>query len=55
MGRGKSPKRRQRRMKRGGFAEAARLAAPPRDGNRNAATVYAAMLMAGQMHPPFSF
>ena len=55
IGRGKSPKHRQRRMKRGGFEEAARLAAPPGDGNRNAATVYAAMLMAGQMHPPFLF
>ena len=51
IGRGKSPKRRQQRMKQGGFEEAARLAAPPGDGNRNAATVYAAMVIAGQCPP----
>ena len=53
IGRRKSPKRRQRRMKQGGFEEAARLAAPSGDGNRNAATVYAAMVIAGQC-PPLS-
>ena len=37
--RGKPAKRRQRREKRAGFEEAARLAGPPRTGNRFAATV----------------
>ena len=37
--RGKPAKRRQRRKKRAGFEEAARLAGPPGTGNRFAATV----------------
>ena len=37
--RGKPAKRRQRRRKRAGFEEAARLAGPPGTGNRFAATV----------------
>ena len=37
--RGKPAKRRQRRKKRAGFEEAARLAGPPWTGNRFAATV----------------
>ena len=38
--RGKPAKRRQRRKKRAGFEEAARLAGPPGTGNRFAATVW---------------
>ena len=38
--RGKTAKRRQRRKKRAGFEEAARLAGPPGTGNRFAATVW---------------
>ena len=38
-------------MKRGGFEEAARLAAPPGDGNRNAATVYVSYVDSWAMHP----
>ena len=40
--RGKPAKRRQRREKRAGFEEAARLAGPPGAGNRFAATVWLA-------------